>query len=321
VYRGILIDENGIHHGYLIEEECRFEESRIEYDDYIITPTFFNAHTHLADSIAKEAPFKPLRELVTPPDGYKFKILRSYSIEDLRAAVKAEVKTARKAGTLYFLDFREGGLEGLKVVDGINGIIPLARPLSVDEAEIVKSFGFGMSSVRDHDLEFLEELRKIAKKRNLIFAIHAGEKDCGDVDEALALEPDLVIHMNSCEQKLRNFIDLNIPIVSCIRSNSFFGLLNPSVYRVLSEYDLWLIGTDNAMIANPSVLDELHFAAYIVKNDFKLFEAAIRGNELFGFERGYVVFNRDYNFKNSRDLIATLVRRANHLDIEKVVYP
>ena len=318
MYRGIFIDEDGIRHGCLIEDECKFEESRAEYNDYIIIPTFFNAHTHLADSIAKEAPFKPLRELVSPPNGYKFKVLKEYDINSLRKCVKIEVEVARRYGTVYFLDFRETDLE---VVKGIKGVIPLARPKSVEEAETIDAFGFGMSSTRDHDLEFLEKLRKIAKRRKMIFAIHAGEIDCEDVDNALDLEPDLIVHMNFCPEKLKDVIDLEIPVVSCIRSNAFFGLLNPKSYEILKEYDLWLLGTDNAMISSASILDELHFASLVVKDDLKLFKASIRGNRVFGFSNGFIVFNRDYNFKNSKDVIATIVRRANYIDIEKVVYP
>ncbi|MEM4155786.1 MAG: amidohydrolase [Archaeoglobaceae archaeon] len=316
-YRGVLIDENGIRHGSIFEG--RFEESRSEYSDYIFTPTFFNAHTHLGDAIGKDPPFLDLKTLVAP-GGYKFKLLTLNSPEDLRKAVIHEIEIAKSSGTLFFLDFREGGIEGLKVTKGIEGVITLGRPNSLEESEKINCNGFGMSSVRDHDLEFLFELRKIAKKRGLIFAIHAGEADCEDVEKALELEPDFLVHMNSCPELIKPFIEEEIPIVSCIRSNAFFGLLNPKAYTILSEYENWLLGTDNAMLFNPSMLDEMKFASLILRKDFEIFKAGIRGSKLFNQRNGYVVFHRRRNLKNSKNLVSSLVRRATAEDIECVLF-
>ncbi|MCS7130871.1 MAG: amidohydrolase [Archaeoglobaceae archaeon] len=315
-YRGILIDENGIKHGSIFEG--KFEESRSEYSDYIFTPTFFNAHTHLGDAIGKDPPFMDLKSLVGP-GGYKFKLLSSNPIEELRKALIHEIEIAKSSGTSRFLDFREGGIEGLKVTEGIEGIITLGRPKNLEEAEKIDCKGFGMSSVRDHDLEFLFALKKIAEKRGLIFAIHAGEMDCEDVEKALELKPDLVVHMNSCPKLLKPFMDLEIPIVSCIRSNAFFGLLNPKAYEILSEYENWLLGTDNAMLFNPSMLEEMKFASLIVRKDFEVFKAVIRGFKLFNQPSGYVVFHRRRNLKNSKNLISSLLRRASVEDIECII--
>lgn len=311
-YRGILIDEEGERHGTLVEG--KFEESRSEYSDYVFTPTFFNAHTHLGDAIGKDPPFLDLKSLVAP-NGYKFKILSSNSAEELRMAVIHELEIARSSGTLAFLDFREGGIEGLSVTLGIEGVITLGRPKSVEEAEKMDCRGFGMSSTRDHDFELLFELRKIAKKKGLIFAIHAGEMDCDDVEKTLELEPDLLIHMNSCPEKLGEFMDLGIPIVSCIRSNAFFGLLNTKTYGILSEYENWLLGTDNAMLFNPSMLEEMHFASIVVRRDLEVFKASIRGFDLFNLPKGYIVFHRNRNLRNSKNLLSTIVRRASIEDL------
>lgn len=321
MYRGVLLEPDGIRYGWVVEDECIFEESRSEFDEYVISPTFFNAHTHLGDAIAKDPPHKPLTDLVTPPDGFKFRILSSHSIEELRRAVLHEVRHAKDLGTSHFLDFREGGVEGLRVVSKIDGVLALGRPESLEEAEKMESTGFGMSSVRDHDFDFLEELRKIARKRKMIFAIHAGEMDCEDVELAISLEPDVIIHMNACEMMLKDVIDAEIPIVSCIRSNAFFGLLNLENYRVLCQYDCWMMGTDNAMLVNPSVLQEMHFASYLLRRDAEIFRAALRGFDLFGVRHGYVVFNREYNFRHSRNFLSTLVRRAESVDIERVILP
>lgn len=319
-YRGVLIDQDGIRHGCLVDGV--FEESREEFDDYLITPTFFNAHTHLGDAIAKDPPYLELKSMVGP-GGYKFEVLRSHSAEELRRAIIHEVEIAKKSGTAVFLDFRESGVEGLKVVEGIDGVLQLGRPRSIEEAERMKCYGFAMSSARDHELELLFGIRKLARKRGLIFAIHAGEVDCGDVETAIELEPDFIVHMNMCAQYLKSFIDAGIPIVSCVRSNFFFDVANPKVYRILAEYENWLLGTDNAMFFNPSMLEEMNFSSIVVKNDLSVFRASINGYRIFGeklgIRRGYVVFRKDWKLKNSKNLISTLVRRACERDIEAVI--
>ncbi|NHW24203.1 MAG: amidohydrolase [Archaeoglobales archaeon] len=317
-YRGVLIDEEGIRHGTIIEGN--FEESRTEYSEYVFTPTFFNAHTHLGDAVGKDPPFMDLKSLVSP-GGYKFKILESSSKENLRSALIHELEIAKSAGTSCFLDFREGGIEGLEVTSGIREIITLGRPKTVEEAEKMNCSGFGMSSVRDHDFEFLCEVRKIARRRGIFFAIHAGEMDCEDVEGALELEPDILVHMNSCPELLKRFTDRGIPIVSCIRSNAFFGLLNLKAYAVLSKYENWLLGTDNAMLFNPSVLEEMHFASLLLRKDLEVFKAGIRGFKLFSVPSGYIVFHRKKNLRNSKNLISSIVRRAGVEDIEFVVLP
>ncbi|MEM0203391.1 MAG: amidohydrolase family protein [Archaeoglobaceae archaeon] len=319
-YRGVLIDSEGVRHGYLVEGV--FEESREEFDDFVITPTFFNAHTHLGDSIAKDPPYLELKSMVGP-EGYKFRVLSSSSIEDLRRALIHEIEIARKSGTTVFLDFRESGIDGLRVVEGVSEVIALGRPQSVEEAEKMECAGFAMSSARDHDLELLFEIRKIARKKGVLFAIHAGEVDCGDVEIAVELEPDFVVHMNMCEALLEKFIEAEIPIVSCIRSNFFFDVANPRVYRELSDYEKWLLGTDNAMLFNPSMLEEMHFSSIVVKNDFAVFKASINGYRIFGeklgVRHGYVVFKKDWELRNSRNLISTIVRRVSESDIEAIV--
>lgn len=318
-YRGILIDFDGVKHGHLIDGV--FEETRQEFEDFVITPTFFNAHTHLGDSIAKDPPYLDLKSMVGP-GGYKFRVLTFHSVKDLRDALIHEIKIAKKSGTTVFLDFRESGIEGLKVVESIPEVIALGRPQSVEEANKMECIGFAMSSTRDHDAELLFEIRKIAKKRKILFAIHAGELDCEDVEDALKLEPDFIVHMNRCEKFLKSFMDLGIPIVSCIRSNFFFDVLNAKVYRTLASYDNWLLGTDNSMLFLPSMLEEMKFSSIIVKDDFAVFKASINGYRLFGtrlkIRPGYVVFRKDWNLKNSRNIVSTFVRRASQSDVVAV---
>uniref|UniRef100_A0A7C3M969 Amidohydrolase n=2 Tax=Archaeoglobus fulgidus TaxID=2234 RepID=A0A7C3M969_ARCFL len=319
VYSGILVSHEGIVHGDLVVEEMVFEESRIEKDDYVITRTFFNAHTHLGDAALRDAPRIELEKLVGP-EGYKHRMLEATDLTVLREHAIAEVRRCRNEGTSHFLDFREGGKAGLEVVRDVDGVLALARPKNVEEAEEINSFGFAYSSVRDHDLKLIEEVREIARKRKKFFGIHAGERDCGDVDATLSLQPDFVVHMNMCPEMIGEFTEEEIPIVSCFRSNAFFGLLNKKSYELLCEYDLWMLGTDNAMISTASMLDEMHFASYIVGSERALLRAATAGYEIFNVEHGYIIFNRKHSFRKTSDPLLTLVRRAGVKDIEVILF-
>ena len=92
------------------------EETSVESDD-IILPAFVNAHTHIGDSIAKEAGGGlSLEELVAPPDGLKHRLLRAASRDDLVSAMARSLSFMQQAGTAACLDFREGDVEGVRML-------------------------------------------------------------------------------------------------------------------------------------------------------------------------------------------------------------
>ncbi len=311
MYPAELITEEGEVLRGIFYEDGFFEEREVEAR-YVVTPTFFNAHAHLLDSVA-DCPFRDLMKAIE----FKFEVLRRSRDYELREGVERSVKIAEKSGTSAVLNFTEMGMRGYNIVKDFETVLPLTRPSSIEEAEhlIEISLGFGMSSVRDHDYSFLEDLREIARKCGKVFAIHAGERDDEDVEGAIALEPDLIVHMNMASlRSLKKVIDMGIPIVSCIRSNAFFGLLNKKNYEILSEYDLWLLGTDNAMVCSPSMIDEMRFASYII-DDFKVFKACVRGFSIFNYPHGWTVFR-----KVSKDPISCITRRVRDSDVVRT-YP
>ncbi|RLI79289.1 amidohydrolase [Archaeoglobales archaeon] len=326
MFRGILITKDGdeLFGELTIDDMAHFEEKKIDDVEYIITPTFFNSHVHLGDSVAKDPEFMELEKLVGPY-GFKFKVLGKASKKELVSSIKNSIDVALNSGTSALAEFREGGVDGVKLLkeaDEKNVCVTFARPSSVDEAELTVEYnidGFGMSSVRDHDLTFLEELRDFARKNRLMFAIHAGERDDGDVEGALALEPDLLIHMNNASIKnLKNAMDERIPIVTCLRSNAFFNLMNQKNYQILLDYERWLIGTDNVMISSPNMLSEMNFASYILKREKKIFQAATAGFDVFRYNHGITIFHTNGNLYRANSL-RSVVRRANTNDILKII--
>lgn len=322
-YRTRLIFPNGeVIDGILTLEgqDVHFEEKDVEIE-FIASPSFFNAHVHLGDSHLRDPPYMELEELVGP-GGFKFRNLRTD--ESAINSIKNSIDVAFASGTTILADFREGGIEGINILRkaDLNRLcFPFARPFSVEEAKLLTKDeyvkGFGMSSTRDHKIEFLEEIRKIANRSGKLFGIHAGERDDKDVDEAINLEPDFLVHMNKARKdQIKLAMDEEIPIVSCFRSNAFFGLLNLNNYRLLSDYDRWLIGTDNVMISSPSMLIEIKFACYLLRKDIEVFKAAIRGFEIFNFNPALVIFHRRTNLMDSLNPVASIVRRAEKEDIE-----
>ncbi len=302
----------------VLYESATFEEKAVK-PKYIACPAFTNFHVHLGDSVAKDPPFSGI-ELVMP-GGYKFRMLEKYG-KECRDAMSESIRQMILSGILKAYDFREGGVEGVKMLrdaDRAKICVILGRPNEWPDAnEDVLSIadGFGISSVRDIGFEKACELRKLARKKGKLFFVHAGEVDSNDVDCAIELEPDALIHMNMAEERqLKRAMDEEITVVSCFRSNAFFDVLNLKNYRTLMEYERWRIGTDNVMLASPSILEEMHFASYLLRNDECVFRAATCD----GFELGAVVFHRKLNFSRVRNPLAAIVRRAGMEDIECVL--
>ncbi|MFO7967500.1 MAG: amidohydrolase family protein [Archaeoglobaceae archaeon] len=298
-----------------------FEEKDIQ-TEYIACPSFFNSHIHLGDSHLKDPPPMSLEELVGP-GGYKFRHSTSDSAEQ---AIVSSIEIARSSGTSALADFREGGVEGLEILksaDRVGVCYPLARPSTLEEGEklVADNYtaGLSLSSVRDHEESFIDQIRRVVKAENKIFAIHAGERDSHDVERALSLEPDLLVHMNmATRSQLKEAMDRNIPIVSCLRSNSFFDLLNLENYRMLLDYHNWLLGTDNVMLASPSLLNEMAFASYLLQNDKEVIKAAFRGFSVFDSDPDMLVFNKKKNLAYTLSPISSVVKRVKKEDIDGI---
>ena len=233
----------------------------------IVVPPFFNAHTHIGDSFIGKAPKMGIEELVGP-GGYKHRMLESADEDIVVAGMIKSIKLMKSTGTMGFADFREGGIKGVELLKmaldglGVKAKI-LSRPVKGDGSEIEDllkiSDGFGMSSLSDHDFELLKELSERAHEHGKIFAIHFSERIREDVNKVLELEPDFIVHgleMNS--EDMKDMADAGIPVVICPRSNAFFGKGPRLVEMVNAGIDVYL-GTDNAMISKPDILEELRF--------------------------------------------------------------
>ncbi|PSP71679.1 nucleoside deaminase [Halobacteriales archaeon QH_9_66_26] len=143
----------------------------------VVLPAFVNAHTHIGDSIAKEAGGdRSLDDLVAPPDGLKHRLLRAASHEELVAAMRRTIAFMRETGTGAFCEFREGDVEGVHAIaealaDSALDATVLGRG---SVAAMEASDGYGASGARDD--EFARE-REATREAGKLFGIHAGERD------------------------------------------------------------------------------------------------------------------------------------------------
>ncbi len=321
--------------GRLVIEDGHIEaiEAAPARTNNIILPAFVNAHTHIGDSIAKEAgEGLSLEELVAPPDGLKHQLLAEATREELIEAMTRTVSLMEAAGTGMFIEFREGGVDGVEAITEVlqgfdtEGII-LGRE-TVDAMELAD--GFGASGANDG--EFSRERNATARAEKL-FGIHAGEVDSSDINPALDLEPDFLVHMVHAEPlHLERVEDSETPVVVCPRSNAATNVGLPDV-RALLDRTTVALGTDNVMMNSPSMFREMAFTELVsdVSAREVLQMATLNGATIAGRDCGVIaegkkarllVLDGDSdNLAGVQDPVRAVVRRASVADISEVILP
>ena len=118
----ILIDD-----GEIIEiSKDVMEGEIIDAENKIVSPKFLNAHTHIGDTIIKdEGDGLSIGEIVRPPNGIKHLALEAASDETLRSAMKESMWQMYNLGISHFMDYREGGLHGVKLLRKASEDIPI----------------------------------------------------------------------------------------------------------------------------------------------------------------------------------------------------
>lgn len=263
----------------------------------LILPGLWNAHTHLGDAVVTQELRGTLEELVAPPHGLKHRVLARAKDEAVIAAMRRAMATMLRTGVTGFSDFREGGLKGLRLLYAAGAAMPLrtvalGRPagLRYDPAEVAAVLracdGIAVSSYVDWPAGELEKIAADVRRARKTFAIHCSERIREDLDKVLDLRPAFLVHMvRATDADLERCVDAHVPIVVCPRSNAFFGTTPdlPRMHRLRVELRL---GTDNAMINPPSVLQEMDFAYRIarLRGEFpakEILAMALRGRRLF----------------------------------------
>jgi cytosine/adenosine deaminase-related metal-dependent hydrolase len=180
--------------------------------------------------------------------------------------MKAAFLAMARSGTFGCADFREGGVAGVELLRQAARDIPFTPVVFGREGGEAVADGLGISSVRD--VEGAEAQVEAARRKGKRIALHAGEKDAEDVEEAISLEPDLLVHAtHATDSQLRSCADAGIPLAVCPRSNWTLGVTasstHPPLRRMIELGCTLLLGTDNVMFVQPDLFQEMAFVATV----------------------------------------------------------
>ncbi|WP_049936720.1 amidohydrolase family protein [Haloplanus natans] len=319
--------------GRVVLDEGRIEaveETNTSSTD-IVLPAFVNAHTHLGDSVAKEAAVGlSLDEAVAPPNSLKHRRLAAANRSELVTAMRRTLRFMERTGTVSTLDFRESGVVGARALREAARTVTVEPFVfgSGDPSVLEVADGYGASGANDAD--FADE-RAAAGEAGVPFAIHAGEPDATDIHPALNLDPDLLVHMVHAEDEhLERVAAESVPVAICPRANTVLGVGRAPV-RELLDHTTVALGTDNVMLNPPSMFREMAYTAreFDVTAREVLRMATTAGADIAGLDCGVIAPGRraallvvdgdSDNLCGSADPVAAVVRRATGLDVERVV--
>ncbi|WP_080835911.1 amidohydrolase family protein [Cohnella massiliensis] len=287
-----LIVENG----KIAAIERQPREHGIDLKGGLVIPAFVDAHTHIADTGAKELGTGMLVEdAVLPPNGLKHRYLQQLSEERLIETIRQGLKEMLKSGVAAFGDFREGGLDGIRALRKASRGLPirpviLGRPmadykagfeLTRKELEAVaeEADGFGISSINAFGLEVYHQIREIVGDK--VFAIHLSESPRDhenslqtfgetEVKRAFAFEPDLMVHLtHATESDLVELKARSQRIACCPRTNLILGDGIPPLHEFFARGIPISIGSDNMMFSSPDLFREMDTASRVTRGATK----------------------------------------------------
>jgi cytosine/adenosine deaminase-related metal-dependent hydrolase len=268
------------------------KEESIDCEGLLMIPGFINAHTHIGDSIGKDISLNnTVDEKIHPVFGAKSKILKNTPNEILGNFMKNTCHSMLRKGITTFVDFREGGLDGVILLKKILEDLPLRSIIlgrmefyqdskeikknspfpSTESSKLVelikKCDGIGISGANENSNSVLNSYSKISKIR----AIHSSEtkqsitqskKVTGKSEtiRALILKPDFLVHMTyASKPDLQMASKKTRGIVICPRANSSLAEGIPDIDLMQKSGCLLALGTDNVMINSPDMFREMDF--------------------------------------------------------------
>jgi cytosine/adenosine deaminase-related metal-dependent hydrolase len=289
VERAFLVIENG-----KIKKagSGSYRGESIDGRGFLAIPGFVNAHTHVADSIAKDfAAGQRLNPRIHPVFGAKKKILEKSNPDHLRSFIRNSAVSMMKKGIVAFADFREGGADGVRLLRSAVAGLPikcvalgrtgyygapdeqsdLPGDAIAEAGDVLASAdGLGISGANENSDLALVRYRTLAGPK--LLAIHAAESretvafsknhtGRSEVERIMQfMKPDFIVHMtNATNDEISLAADNKVGIVVCPRANGVLGAGIPRVAQMIRHGSVVAIGTDNVMLNSPDIAREIDY--------------------------------------------------------------
>ncbi len=267
-------------------------EEYIDAEGLLLIPGFVNCHTHIGDSIAKDITLnKSVDDRIHPVSGIKSKILKKSDPKHLKNFMKNSCHSMLKKGITTFVDFREGGLDGILMLKEVLEEVPIRSvilgrlefyqnnieikkntPFPKNKIKELKKLlkncdGLGISGANENSQSVLRYYAKTSKIR----AIHSSEtsrtvsiskRNTGksETKRALNLKPHFMVHMTyASNEDLFVVAKKTRGIVICPRANASLAEGIPKIDLMKKNGCTLALGTDNIMINSPDMFREMDY--------------------------------------------------------------
>ena len=296
IRENIVVDD-----GKIIEISKDAKEGEIiDVDGAIVCPSFINAHVHIGDSIIKDEGYGlTLAEMVKPPDGVKHVALSNAEDDELVDAMSQSMWDMVRSGTTHFIDYREGGIKGVKLLRKASEDIPI-KPIILgrddsfygdnpDLGKVKKAIrkllkvadGIAPSGFGEITSEVAQIITGECAKQGKISSIHVAESESNQIEslnnenitevgKGVKYNFAQLVHLtNPKANDLKLVADSNQNVVVCPRANA---TLNVGVAPLSKMFDLDympLLGTDNVMLNSPNMFREMEFTLKLMSVYYK----------------------------------------------------
>lgn len=268
------------------------DEVVMDCEGLLMMPGLINSHIHIGDSIGKDIGIdSDVEEKIHPISGFKQKILKNSNASHLNSFIKNSCFSMIRKGITTFIDFREGGINGINLLKNATLKIPI-RPIILGRIEyyqdsksiknnvplpelnkkdlknlLTNCDGLGISGPN----EFSDLTLRYFAKTKKIRAIHSAETEESnkisqkiygktETQRALLANPNFLVHMTYASKKdLTLITKKRINIVVCPRANGSLAEGIPDIDLMLDVGCNLAIGTDNVMINSPDMFREMDY--------------------------------------------------------------
>ncbi|MBR4447529.1 amidohydrolase family protein [Methanobrevibacter sp.] len=292
----IVVDD-----GKIIEISKEAKEGKIiDVDGAIVCPSFINGHTHIGDSIIKDEGYGlSLSEMVRPPNGVKHVAISNASDDELIEAMRQSMQDMIDSGTTHFIDYREGGIKGVKLLkeaskdlpikpiilgrdDSFYGEDPDLSKVKVAIRKLLKvADGIAPSGFGEITTEVADLIVEECSKQDKISSIHVAESESNQIESlnnsnsteiAKGVKSNFsqLVHLtNPKSNDLEEVANSNQNVVVCPRANATLNVGVAPLNKMLNLGIKPLLGTDNVMLNSPNMFRELEFCLKIMSVYYK----------------------------------------------------